>query len=227
MKKSKKFLTGCMTILLSGALGCAGSAECNIKEEHAHKYQNGNGYVTYYNSEKLSKNGFNRDSDYILINENEKQELDFLSKNNLIKICDNVEQIENLKEEYSNYDHIEYYYSYTSFIPVYNGKFVTIIPIVHSGWTLDKDKMGVTTETRTCHYTFRSYSYNYGNLNSKTSDDIIETMNEYPFVNPCMVIAVDENGNELYDAVTDLEYLKELKEKYPEEFISNKKLILK
>jgi len=191
----RKFLAlaGATIVLISSA-GCSKKADCDVPNRHAHRYVNEEGYTRYYDSERISYRGYERQEDYVELTKSDEHFLEFLNKSNLLRIDDNVDVIRNAQEE--NQDYLEYRYAYTYLQPIpivhSNGKSTTItyifVPQTHYSWTRDENHSRLTGETRLCHYVYTSYRIDidekgkYVLVPNPEQQDIISTSTEYPYI---------------------------------------------
>ena len=183
-----------LSLVLVTTTSCGKKAECNVEGYHAHRYVSEQQYVRYIDQEYLSYEGYERQEDYIELNDSDKKLYKFLDKRNLLRIDDNIETIQRTQEE--NKDFIEYRYAYTYLMPIpivhHTGKttFVTFmfIPTTHYSWTRDPNHSRLTGETRLCHYEYTSYKIeidehgNYVLIPGPETEDIISTREEFPYI---------------------------------------------
>ncbi len=179
--------------IVTSLTGCGKKAECNISGNHAHLYQNEQGYIRYIDKEYLSYEGYQRQEDYVSI-EGEEDYYKFLNKKDLLRIDDNLDLI--LAEQERNQDYMEYRYSYIYLQPIPHtrkiGKvtstYFTYIPVTRHSWTKDANHSRLTGETRVCHYVYVAYKVEvnekgkYVLIPSSQVDDITIIMDEYPFI---------------------------------------------
>mgnify|MGYP007056157951 CR=1 FL=1 len=191
----KKFLAlGGVALVLVTSAGCGKKADCDIQGYHAHKYINDKEYVRYIDKEYLSYEGYDRQDSYIELSQSDGELYKFLDKRNILRIEDNVKTIQKTQER--NQDYIEYRYAYTYLMPIpifhSTGKthYVTymFVPQTHYSWTSDPEHSRLTGETRLCHYEYTSYKIEkdengkYVLIPGPEKQDIISTMNEYPYI---------------------------------------------
>ena len=191
----KKFLalSGISLVLVSTA-GCGKKADCDIKDYHAHKYVNNDGYCRYIDSEYLTYDGYERQDDYEYLNPIEKDYNKFLKSKRILRIEENIDAIQRAQEK--NKDFLEYRYAYTYLMPVpivhSTGKtsFITYmyVPTTHYRWTSDPNHSRLTGETRVCHYVYASYKIEKNEkgkfvlIQGPENQDIISTRKDYPFI---------------------------------------------
>lgn len=95
----KKILLLSLYYVLSGLAlaGCAKTADCNLKENHVHIYNNDDlGLKKYIPSEKKKIEGFHYSHAYI----DNNPEIDIVCKNDLYLIEDNIDYLEKIISEY-------------------------------------------------------------------------------------------------------------------------------
>ncbi len=191
----KKMLAlGGTALILMTMTGCSKKVDCPIPVYHAHKYVNSDGYTRYFDSENLNYKGYDRQDDYIELTKDDKDLVNFMNKNNLLRMDDNVDQIREAQKK--NQPFIEYRYAYTYLIPMpivhSNGKTTTVtfmfVPTTHYSWTSNPEHSRLTGETRECYYDYTSYKIQknekgkYTLVESPEHEDIIKTMDEYPYI---------------------------------------------
>lgn len=187
---------------------CAKEVDCSISDAHAHLYQNEAGFIRYIDEEYTSYKGFERQDDYIII-EDEEDIYKVMKKHGLMRIDDNLEVIKKQQEE--NKDYFEYRYKYTYMNPIphvhSNGKTTTVFytynPVTRYSWTTDENHRKLTGEIRLCHYTYTAYKIvenEKGKLVIKASepvDDITTIMDEYPYIQKSYSKIVNIDGTDL------------------------------
>ena len=188
---------------------CGKKAECNVSSYHLHRYENPKGYVRYIDQEWMDYEGYERQEEYIEVDENQKALQRYLDDRNLLKIEDNINTIQ--EQQKNNKDFIEYRYSYTYLMPIPHitrvGKvtttYFTYMPTRHYSWTTDPNHSRLTGEQRLCHYVYTSYKIEkdeYGKyvlIPAPEGSDIIESRNEYPYIKENYYTIVNSDGNEL------------------------------
>ncbi len=193
-------LTGSVTCLT----GCGEKAECDVRGNHAHMYQNETGYIRYIDKEYLRYEGYDRQEEYVVIGDSEDL-YKFLDKKNLLRIDDNLELIKQVQEQ--NQDYMEYRYRYTHLQPIphvrSNGKttstYFTYIPVTRYSWTDNPNHSRLTGETRMCHHVYQAYDIakddkgKYVLIASDKVDDITTVMDEYPYIKEkyCVIVTLD------------------------------------
>ena len=155
-------------------------SDCNINEYHLHKYQKGC-ITRYIADEHMNKNGYKWTNEIKYVDEEDKELYEFEKKNNLIRIDDNIEYLN--EENKKNKDYIEYEYRYTSYTPV--GK--TVVARTRYNWTTDANDSRLTGKKRLCHYLYKGYKIErndngkYVLVESDYVDDILSIKDEYPY----------------------------------------------
>lgn len=173
---------------------CAKTVPCDIQEDHAHFYVSQEQDIgRYIMSEKEEIKGLERTENYVEVNEEDAELLQFMNKHDLFKIEDNREAIENIEKNDTDYTEYRYKYIYLQPIPIVHntGKstFVTYyyMPVPQYSWTTDTTR-DLTGETRTCHYMYYGYKVyqdahgNYQMEKSELVDDLMELPSEYEYV---------------------------------------------
>lgn len=184
--------------------------KCDIKEKHAHLYKSKTGYVRFIEKEYKNYEGYERDNEYILLNEEEQKLRKYEDKKDLLRIEENKDLISNIQEE--NKDFIEYRYKYTFNQPIphymHVGKMTTVyytyIPTTHYSWTKDSNHSRLTGEQRKCHYVYQAYKIEVDEkgknvlIPSDYVDDLFSIQNEYPYIKENFYKVVEaERGNDL------------------------------
>ncbi len=190
----KLFAIGGAALVLMTMTGCTKKAECHVPVYHAHKYVNTDGYTRYFDSEYVSHKGYDRLEDYMELTKEDKDLVNYMEKNDLMRIDNNEEQIRNAMEK--NQPYTEYRYAYTYLVPIphfiHTGKstsvFFTFIPATHYSWTANPEHSRLTGETRECYYDYTSYKIQkdengrYTLVESPEHEDITKTKDEYPYI---------------------------------------------
>ncbi|MDD3341006.1 MAG: hypothetical protein PHN72_02235 [Bacilli bacterium] len=109
-KLYKKVLILSLVGIMQLNSGCSKKMDCDIKEDHAHLYENENHFYTYLNGENATRSGYKWTPNSISIDEATKKKLDFLEDNNLVPIAMNQRIIDSIVHD--NTDFIEYEYVY-------------------------------------------------------------------------------------------------------------------
>ena len=188
-KTISKIMACALSIVLSASLtGCAKKMQCNIKEPHAQKYVDDKGFVAYYQSEYEFVNNYKWTDDFRYLNNDFKEKQDFLEKNNLLLIADNVSPIKSVVEVSNDYIEYEYGYTMTFFLPISSGKTTIFMPIISTriGYSKDSNVERKTGKVRDAHYVY--YGYRIAKENGKwqaeksnASDNLFNINSEYPY----------------------------------------------
>ena len=191
--------------------GCAKTIDCDIEGTHAHYYVNEEDLGRYIISEKSSVSGLDRLDNYVYIDQENIELLEFVNKNDLFRIEDNKEYISNITETQEDYKEYRYSYYYLIPIPVIHstGKttFTTYyyIPKAVHSWTSNPDKNNLTGEERICHYVYYGYKIiqkdgNYELEKSNPVDNLNELPEGYDYIKEKFYEVVDlNNKNEKLD----------------------------
>lgn len=200
-------LIGVPIVITAIGIGLSKS-KCKIDQYHAHKYLNDKKIVRYIDSEFYRVQGYNRQDDYILVDESQKKLMEFELKNGLIKICDNKEYLENLEKENQDFIEYRYKYIYHESIPHYikTGKswhiYYTHRDVEKYSWTTDSEVANATGEERICHNVYEAYKIeldNNGKLKLTSSgevDSLKEVMDEYPYIKDNFKKVINYNTKE-------------------------------
>lgn len=201
-KKSKKSgikllaIASSMVVISLSVSGCVKSVPCDIDELHAHKYVNKNSSVCkYVVSEKEYLYDFYRTDEYIPVTKEEEKLLEYMSNNNLYKISENENIINDVTKTHN--DFLEYEYEYESddtiiiTSPIGDMIYTTIIPDTSTkySWTTDENHEDLTGNTRIGHYQYCAYNISKNSkgqfviIESGYVDDLNEIKNEYPYIN--------------------------------------------
>lgn len=214
MKKKNKMKLCALSLVgimgVTSLTGCAKTVDCNIKEEHAHKYLDGSGVVMYVDSEKETYKGHVRTDDYILVDKEELELRTFEAKKGLYRIEENTDYIDSIQKSQS--DFIEYRYSYTYLMPIPHiistGKstttYFTYIPTTGHSWTTDSTHSRLTGEQRRVHYVYTGYKIERDEkgklivLSSEQVDSINDLPEEYKYIKETFYKTIDaEHGYDL------------------------------
>ncbi len=187
--------------------GCGKKADCNVSGSHAHLYQNESGYIRYIDKEYLTYEGYSRSDEYVSI-EGEEDLYKFLDKKDLMRIDDNLELIQQVQEEQTDYTEYRYRYTYMQPIPHTRriGKvtttYFTYIPHTRYSWTSNPNRSRLTGETRVCHHVYVAYKIEknekgkYVLIPSPDVEDLTTVMDEYPYVKKTFYKVVTMDGKE-------------------------------
>lgn len=170
--------------------GCAEKMDCDIKEDHVHKFINKKTkVVTYIMSEMNPSYGYEWQKENFKITEDDYNF--YTTKGPLF------DGVENWRYLYavmaSKSDYLEFYYEYETDDYVSQtdedgnecGYWTTT---THTGWTRDPYYMHNTGRVNLCHHRFFGYDivYNtqkkkYERVESRLVDDIRDIINDYPY----------------------------------------------
>lgn len=159
-KKGKKIIgavaiAGLIVVNLVAFSGRAQDVPCDVPDNHAHYYVNDENIGRYVVSEKSSVSGLSRLDDYIVVNEEDMELLDFLNKNDLYNIDNNQTAISEITDTQTDFMEYRYQYYYNTTSRVGN----TLISLPHTGysWTNNPEGKDLTGEERECHYVYYGY----------------------------------------------------------------------
>ena len=189
---------------------CAKTVPCDIEEDHAHFYVTQEDVGRYIMSEKEYVKGLERPDNYIEVNEEDIDLLEYMNKHDLFKIEDNRDTIEDIEKQDEDYTEYRYKYIYMQPIPVVHstGKssFVTYyyVPMPRYSWTTDTSR-NLTGETRTCHHMYYGYKVTqdangkYHMEKSELVDDLMELPSEYEYVGKNFTTIINLENKEALD----------------------------
>ena len=118
IKKSLISLGLFINILL--ASGCSKTVECDISENHMHKYRSSIGIERYVSGEEdyvrnINDNTYYRTNEYVELNSENEQLYRIISNNDFVSIDDNRELLYNISDNLKDYYVFEYYYYVTEY----------------------------------------------------------------------------------------------------------------
>ena len=190
------------TVLFTGLTGCSKRAECEVDGDHAHLYTSEEGYRAWYNEEYLEYGGYNRNDEYISLDDEEVKLNKFLAKKDLIRLDENLDTI--LSKTEDNQDYVEYRYSYKKRVLRPIGKSLMYMTVTRYSWTSDPNHSGLTGETRNCHYVYQGcnvYKDEHGDyvvIPSEEVDDVKDLIGKYEYVRKEYSKVIDlESGEEV------------------------------
>lgn len=221
-----------VSLLLAGSLmscslaGCSKKVDCDIDIKHAHAYLSSEGFIKYLEKENETYYGYTRTDDYI--DDYDANLLKFLNKNDLLKIDDNKDIIDNIMSTQDDYIEYRYRYNYMMPIPhtISNGKttttYFTYMPMVGYSWTSNKNHGRLTGEQRRCHYTYIAYKVEkdakgkYVLIPSEYVDSLDELDGKYPYIKEKFYKVVDtEHGYDLdYEDGPEEDYIEAEEQSY-------------
>lgn len=164
LKNSKKIKV--RNIILAGLTvtslflfnGCAKTVKCDIPESHAHSYVSAESFDRYVVSEDEYIGVFDRwirTSDYIIVDKEMEDLLQFVNSQGLFKISDNQVKIDGIVSLQSDY--VEYRYKYTETKYITIGKRRQPIISTKYSWTRNSSREGLTGEERNVHHMYYGY----------------------------------------------------------------------
>lgn len=186
IKKSFIPLALAGTLTATSLTGCNVSkvgkiVECNIEDNHIHKYVSEEGFETYKEGEYDENNGMFRTEETTVPNENLKT----LSNFDLIKIADNLKALETATK--NDLPYTEYEYTYTYYVPIRSGKVTISSPRTGTNFTTDSQHSNLTGKIRDVEYRYKVYKIGQdkkGNtiiIESALVTDLTDIMDEYPY----------------------------------------------
>lgn len=189
--------------------GCSKNVDCNINEPHAHVYVQDDSFDKYFVSEKENKNFYNRTDEYILVDDETKNLIDFENKNGLFRIAENQDKINEIVS--SQKDYVEYRYQYTWLMPIPHtqkiGKvtttYYTYIPTTSYSWTSNPEFKQLTGSERTVHHVYCAYKIvkdENGKMKlvqSEMVDNLNELSDEYVYIKSDFYKKVNLDNKEL------------------------------
>lgn len=177
-----------VALVLSGTTvltlaGCNKKMDCDVEEIHAHRYVSDVGFEGYLNSEYATE-------DYGYLNWTDtigevNDEVNIMTKFDLLKIEDNLEQIEEDTKNDLPFVEYEYKHSYTSMIPA--GK--VMVPVRHTDYRFSDDSnvSNATGMVRDVEYKYKGYRVGVntdGDLELQESplvDSLEDIKDDYPY----------------------------------------------
>ena len=181
------------------------SVDCNISSEHAHRYIDNNGFIRYINSEVKETNKlynphtFKRTDDYILINKEDSKLLEFIDNEDLCRIDENKEIIEDITNKHQDHIEYEYVYSTRKLTPNYAGSTlahgipmgaVRVKLVSNHSWTDNPNHENLTGKQANCHYVYYGYKIiknddgEYEIIKSKPVDSLSELSQDFEYIKP-------------------------------------------
>lgn len=179
------------SILATSLTGCTSNKrKCEVIDTHAHMYVNDEGLVRYVISEKNTLDGYEKSYNYREVSEKESSLYDFMKKNGLLRIDENMDIV--LAKQDLNKPFTIYEYSYYSFSRVGSS--------THYSWTNDSEHDKLTGKEKDIHYIYQAFRIdkdengNYILVPSPLVEDINEVSEDYPYIRDNYYIAVDNNN---------------------------------
>ncbi len=145
--------------------------DCSHKGEHAHKYVNDEGFVSFQQSEYEIEEGFKWTEEIVKYTE----EIKFLDEHNLLRIEDNKKLLEEIMSQ--NISYTEFEYTTIEEDGIYNN------------YTIDSNYASLTGRIREVNYKYYAYKtviLENGNIKIERSelvDNILDISNEFPYFN--------------------------------------------
>lgn len=189
-KKTMSRIAVCvLSLVLSATLtSCTKKMDCNVKEPHAQKYVDDEGFLAYYQSENEFLNGYTWTEDVRFLDEEAIELQKFLEENRLLLIADNKDKIKTTIE--GNNSHLEYEYEYSTMMmfPVMIGKIMYSIPMTtnHTAYSIDSSIEGKTGKVRGVTYEYYGYRVKKQNgkwllEKSEPVEDLLDISGEYEY----------------------------------------------
>ncbi len=186
----RNIIIGGITLLsLITFSGCSKDVPCNIHEAHAHYYTD-DIFGRYIVSEKASVDGLDRSDKYVYVSKEDKELLKFINKNELFKISDNRDVIEDISSKLHDQLMYEYTYMYwttvTHIHPNGNGGSSTSVdlePRYGQKWIDDPNaNKNYTGKEVMCHYVYIGYKIvkNEKGKYELIKSDYVENINDLP-----------------------------------------------
>ena len=193
--------------------GCAKNVDCNVEDMHAHIYANESGIVREVMSEREHIGDFFRTDEYVVVDKEMSDLIEFENDEGLYKIADNIDVIEGItsvKEDYT-----EYRYSYITMLSIPhvvragNSTIVTYthVPVKKYSWTTDANHSRLTGEERIVHHMYKGYKIvtdglgNYEIVESELVDDLKDLPSDFNYVKEDFCVNVD-----LKDKTHEIDY---------------------
>lgn len=151
---------GFLAVSLFTFSGCAKTIPCEIEGDHAHYYVNSQNIGRYIISEKSYIGRLNRTDEYIKVNEEEKEFINFLNKKKLFNVEANREGIDNYVATHGRY--LEYEYEdedlecHVSYDEDGNADY-TYTWVTYYRWTDDANRKDLTGDERLCTQVYFGY----------------------------------------------------------------------
>ena len=168
--------------------GC-GKSDCDLKEDHLHKYVNGS-FVRYLNDEHLENSGYAWTNDIVYVKHSDMDFYKYETKKDLLKIETNEEALRESSKDL--YDYLQYEYKYTTVeVKVDDKGHTHTKSVTRKSWTDDPEHGRLTSRVRLHTYSYTNYKIDTTNKGkfklvrgSKyyDIDSIINNMEEYPYV---------------------------------------------
>ena len=169
-------------------------SDCNERGYHLHKYEK-DGLVRYFPKEKLKYRGYKWTKDFVYVNRDDEELVDFELRKGLIKISDNIDYLTSERE--NNNDFVQYEYSYTKNEVTYtyqnNGKSSSPTPHFSTrtvyDWAEKPDEdCDLTGYARTGHHMYVACKVERNNrgklvlVKSPEVENLLDIKDEYPYI---------------------------------------------
>lgn len=201
---NKKEKIGIRNIIIGGLLvssiflfsGCAKTVDCDIADNHAHKYVSSEQFDKYVVSEKehIGLGKWLRTDEFIIIDKEQEKLIDFENKHDLLKISDNQDKINEIVS--SHEDYVEYRYKYTYMMQIPHTRkignttsiYYTTIPTIGHSWTTNPNHSRLTGEERTIHHMYygckviKNEEGKYEIVNSELVDNLNDLPEDYIYI---------------------------------------------
>jgi len=174
-------LASTLTLSTFSITGCVKKMDCDIKDEHLHKYISEEGFETYIDSEYEIKNNMSWTKEIASPN----KELKVMDEFHLIKIEDNLEALEGSMK--TDLPYIEYEYKFTTYRSQKIGKTTIRYPVSHYRYTEDPEDSRLTGYIRDVDYKYKGYRIGESKkgktilIESELVDDLSNIKTEYPY----------------------------------------------
>lgn len=206
IKVKNAIICGLTILSLCLFSGCAKNVDCSIEDLHAHVYTNEASFSRHVISEREHIGEFFRTDDYVIIDKQMSDLIEFENDEGLFKIEENLDTIQGIvsvKEDYT-----EYRYSYITLVSVPHvvstGKGTTVtythVPVTKYSWTSDANHPRLTGEQRTVHHMYKGCMVTKNKkgefeiIESNLVENILDLPGEYEYVTEDFCIKVDQNG---------------------------------
>lgn len=169
------------TLVVTSLTGCGKKMDCDIEDEHMHKYVSEEGFETYKEGEYEENSGMMWTEETVTPN----KQLETISDFDLIRIDENIDALEVATK--NDLPYIEYEYVYTYLTPIRVGKITTMVSHTAHDFTTDKEDDRLTGYIRDVNYKYQGYKIGEDKkgesviIESDLVDDLTDIMDEYPY----------------------------------------------
>lgn len=169
------------TLVVTGLTGCGKKMDCDIEDEHMHKYVSEEGFETYKEGEYEINSDMKWTEDIVIPN----KQLEAISDFDLIRADENLDALENATK--NDLPYIEYEYKYTYFVPIRVGKSTIMSPRTGRNYTTDPGHSDLTGYIRDVNYKYQGYKIGENKrgktviIESDLVDDLTDIMREFPY----------------------------------------------